>query len=116
MAFRINGELKTCVAFSPDQVLEMLEGADQVVVERFATSGRLSAPGLETIELVGAIRGWCFANKTPCEMATPTMRYSHMRDAKNAEGHGKLIELNETSRHEVDALAHLLAWEFRNVK
>lgn len=112
MAFRIDGALHTCVAFSPTETLDMLELAQHVVVERFQTSGRLSGPGLETIELVGAIMGYCYARNIPLSIASPQMRYSHMRDAQAAVG--VLIEPSHVAKHEVDALAHLLAWEYRN--
>lgn len=114
MAFRIDGDLHTLVSYNDDDVLKMLKGVQMVVVERFATAGRLSAPGLFTIELVGQIVGWCKALKVPYELATPQARYAFMDYAKSQVGPGKLIERSKVSRHETDALAHLLAWEYRN--
>lgn len=114
MAFHIGSTLQTCVAVSAVEVLEMLDGADLVVVERFQTGGRLSGYGLETIELVGTIKGYCYAKQIECQVVTPQARYVCMAQALSMEG--SVITKSAVSKHEVDALAHLLAWETRNRK
>lgn len=114
MAFRIGGKLATCVGYSDEEVLDLIHDVDVVVIERFATAGRLSAPGLITIELVGQVRGWCRAQGIHCETAIPQARYAYMQEAINNIGVGKLIEPSRVQQHERDALAHLLSWEFRN--
>lgn len=92
----------------------MLSGAEQVVIERFIGESRLNAVRTETIELVGGVRAWCHINGVKLDLPTPGMRYSHMNVAREACGPGKLIERSKWSKHEIDALAHLLAWEYRN--
>lgn len=114
MAFRIDGKLATCVGYSDEDVIDLIHDLDVVVIERFATAGRLSAPGLLTIELVGQVRGWCRAQGIRCDVATPQARYMYMQEAYNNIGRGKLIEPSKVQQHERDALAHLLSWEYRN--
>lgn len=120
MAFRVNGKLATCVSFSEDEVLDLIRDADIVVVEKFATAGRISMPGLVTTELVGSIRGWVRAHnkltphQTQFETATPQQRWAFMNEAIDNIGRDKLIEPSRVAKHERDALAHLFAWEYRN--
>lgn len=113
-AARIQGKLFSCVCFTPEEVLDLIEGAHTVVYERFATSGRISSYGLETVELVGMITGFCYARKIKTVRATPTMRYTHMNAAALMVGRGKLIEPSKVQQHQIDSLAHLLAFEYRN--
>lgn len=114
MAFRINGKLVTCVGYNDEEVLDLLHDLDFVIVERFQTAGRLSAPGLITIELVGAIKGWLRHQDIPYEIATPQARYAFMTEAFANIGVGKIIEPSKVAKHQRDALAHLLAAEYRH--
>jgi hypothetical protein len=111
MAFRLpDGILQTCVCTSKDEVLEMIQGWTNIVlIERFATGGTLSAPGLHTIELGAEIIGWCKAKKIEWLYRAPTQRYGGMPLARGAVGH--LIPSSATAKHEVDALAHIFAYE-----
>jgi hypothetical protein len=111
MAFYAGGEIHTCVGYNEKEVIELLEGAKTVVVERFATAGRLSSYGLQTIELVGTIRGWCWAKGVEFFTATPQQRYPRMGLAEQAVGW--IITPSTVAKHEVDALAHLLAFDLR---
>lgn len=112
MAFRLEGELHTIAVTTNDEVLKMIRKMEFVVFEQFATSGRLSSPGLATIMLCGMIVGWCKALKIPYEAAIPQNRYTFMKEAQGAVG--GLIVPSNVAKHEVDALAHLLAWEYRD--
>lgn len=120
MAFRIKGKLATCVGYSEDDVLDLIDGFDIVVVEKFSTAGRISAPGLFTTELVGSIRGWVRAHnklttkRVHFETAVPQQRWAFMNAAISNIGYGKLIEPSKVQQHERDALAHLFAWEYRH--
>lgn len=114
MAFWVNGQVRTCVAYNEKEVVELLEGAKAVVVERFATAGRLSGYGLQTIELVGTIRGWCWAKGVEFFIATPQQRYPRMSEAEASVGW--IITPSKVAKHEVDALAHLLAFDLREQK
>lgn len=110
-ALRIDGKLYGVLCYSPAEVLELVKGCQQVVIERFDTSGRLSAPARDTIDLVGQVKGLCWYLKIPLDIATPTMRYAFMTDAKKEIG--KSIEHCADERHMIDALSHLLAFEYR---
>lgn len=114
MAFRLEGELHTIAVTTNNEVLKMIRKMEFVVFEQFATSGRLSSPGLATIMLCGEIVGWCKANKIPYEAAIPQNRYTFMKEAQGAVGPDGLIMPSNVAKHEVDALAHLLAWEYRH--
>lgn len=111
MAFRLpNGKLMTCVCTSKDEVLEMIETwAELVIIERFATGGTLSAPGLHTIELGAEIIGWCKAKKLAWLYRAPMQRYGGMPFARGAVGH--IMPSSPTAKHEIDALAHIFAFE-----
>lgn len=112
LAFRLNGDLHTCVVTDEHEIFDLIEGMEQVVIERFQTAGRLSAPGLITIELVGSVRGWCYAKGIPLTMQFPVDRYPFMREAQRAIG--TVIQPSKWAKHEVDALAHLLTWEYKH--
>jgi len=111
IAARIDSKLWTCVATTNDEVLGMLDTMEYVVVERFETAGRLSAPGHHTINLVGEIVGWCKAKGIKYELCMPQQRWMMMTEARGAVG--TLIEPSKVAKHETDALAHLLAFEYR---
>lgn len=97
----------TCVFHDKYDLLTLIGNQlpDVVVVERFATGGRLSSYGLATIELVGIIQGYCFAKGIRFVTQTPSSRKAFMSDAKGLK--------ITTGPHELDALAHLLEWEYR---
>lgn len=83
---------------------------DVVVVESFKTMSRyLSKYGLETIELVGAIRALCYNYEVPIVQQMPAQRTAFEADAKKLLNGRK----NAYSDHEVSALAHLLFYEYR---
>lgn len=111
MAFRDpDGQLVTCVCTTRDEVLEMIGSwAELVIIERFATGGTLSAPGLHTIELGAEIVGWCKALKINWLYRAPMQRYGGMPYARGAVGH--IMPSSPTAKHEVDALAHIFAYE-----
>lgn len=113
IATRINGQLMTTVVYE-SQVLDLLDNFEQVIVETFSTAGRISAPGIRTIELCGMIQGYCIARGIPCALVTPQAKWTfanHVYD--HYLGPGKLIEKSRVQEHECDALAHLLSWEWR---
>jgi hypothetical protein len=79
-----------------------------LVIEMFKTMSRyVSKYGLETIELVGAVRAVCHMHGIPVVQQMPAQRLYMERDAATL--------LKERGRaytdHEVSALAHLLAYE-----
>lgn len=74
-----------------------------VVFETFATSGRISAPGLHTVRLIGGIQALCRHLGIPTCSQTPQHRYPFQLPARKML-HGAII-------HEQDAMAHLLRYE-----
>lgn len=96
----------------------LLENTPEVVIlERFISRGMLSKYGLETIELVGAIK--CLEHlgrmrrSTFFELIrrTPSQRTIYIPRAKRAMDERKKAGVCKSfTDHEVDALAHLLGW------
>lgn len=81
---------------------------DVVVFEIFATSGRVDKYMIYTIELVGGIKAACYTLSIRSVAHTPIHRYPFLQQAED------LIRGQQHTRHEVDALAHLLAFESRD--
>lgn len=67
---------------------------DGIVIEPFRTAGRLSKYGLETIDLVGQLKGWAYCNNVPVTLYPPQSRKAWM-------------ENDEPTPHQQDAKAHL---------
>lgn len=76
-----------------------------VVIERFATAGRISADGLETVAIVGRIEGVCHLLGIEFVKMTPMQR-------KAWESEAKAMKITK-GPHELDALMHLLSYEYR---
>lgn len=79
-----------------------------VIVERFATGGMMSRDGLDTVELQGSIFGLAWLMGSQVYVQAPGERMAWIEEAR------KLIGANKTKiqSHDVDAVAHLLRWEF----
>lgn len=111
---------------SEDVIVQMLRFEPAIViVERFATSGRISNYGLDTVELVGRLTGAaqvCTAHyqrsggKTSFEchihVQYPQYRKSMQDKAKNHSAPSLHGRRSHAGRHEADALAHLLAYQW----
>lgn len=79
-----------------------------LVIERFTSMSRyLSKFGIETIELVGAIRAICYVHGVHVALQMPGHRMGMVGEAT------KLLKERKRpyTDHEVSALAHLLAYE-----
>lgn len=81
-----------------------------LVVESFKTMSRyVSKYGLETIELVGAIRALAYVHHVPIVQQMPSQRLFMQHQA-----HDLLKERRAPfTDHEVSALSHLLAYEYK---
>lgn len=119
---------------SEDVIAQMLKFEPAIViVERFATSGRMSGYGLETIELVGRLTGAAQAvtaiaeqttrNKGPIYGFTCRMVVQYPQYRKSMQDKAKLHSApslhgrrSHAGRHEADALAHLLAYQWHTEK
>ena len=77
---------------------------DCVIYEDFVTSGRIGAPGLATVRLIGGILALCKHMGLQTCKHMPQARYPFQLEARK-KLHGAII-------HEQDALAHLLRYEY----
>lgn len=86
------------------------ETCTMMVYEDFKTMSRyISKYGLETVELIGVLRAVCYIRKIPVVHQTASQRFFMVNDAKELLKSRSLIHTN----HEVSALSHLLAYEYR---
>lgn len=80
---------------------------DICVFEIFTTGGRVDKWMIYTIELVGGIRAVCYVQGVMTFHHSPGKRYPWLQQAE------RMLKGQGHTRHEVDALAHLLAYEGR---
>lgn len=98
---------------SPPRIFEFLKKKPMVlVIETFHTAGRISKDGLYTVRLIGGIEAIAYENGVPIVEHEPYIRMSYLQQAKELllEQRGRRIGFTD---HEMDALAHLLAYEDR---
>lgn len=82
---------------------------DFVVYENFSAGGMISSDGQATLRLIGAIEAVCYRLNIPTVYQMPGERYPYISRARNM-----LKQVKQTPIvHEIDALAHLLLYEFR---
>lgn len=107
VAIYADGEYATMTLPINDVMQQLNDWAmpDVFVVEFFATAGRLSRYGLATIDLVGQIKGYCFAKNIPCVTQSPMSRKAWVLPAE------KVLRGRPHVIHETDALAHLLEYQ-----
>lgn len=80
---------------------------ETIVCERFATSGIISKYGLHTVELYGSLRALALNYGITFVAHIPQFRYPWQDQAKTM---ARAIN-PKCSIHEIEALAHLLAYE-----
>ena len=100
--------VKTTTADTPETIFDLVANYkwEVVVCENFATAGRMSKYGLYTVRIVGGIQALCHYLKIPLAMRQPQNRTAFQDDA------AKYLMPTKHVIHEVDALAHLLAWKY----
>lgn len=84
-----------------------------VVIEAYIGSAALNKYAIETLELIGAVRGVCLIRGVPVEKRIPAVRKLMELEAGaflTARKKAMRGVFNYTV-HEVSALAHLLTWE-----
>ena len=79
-----------------------------IVVERFRTAGRIGNDGLDTVELQGAVFGIGWTLGAQIYVQTPMDRLPFIEQARILIGANK----TKIQSHSVDAVAHLLRWEW----
>lgn len=108
-----NGLLTTATCTDAEKVYDLVKSAAEtntvIICERFRAH-RIDQYGLHTIRLCGGIQALCYAFNLTLVEHVPDKRRPFLDIAKS-----KLSESgNSVVIHEVDAAAHLLAWEFDN--
>lgn len=95
---------------------ELITPCDQVVYENFVGYAshqmRVSAEGFETVKLIGRIQEICLQLNKPVFKYAAQNRLAWMKKAKELIKTKQTISINPT-RHEPDALAHLLNHEYQ---
>lgn len=79
-----------------------------IVVERFATGGRISRDGLDTVEIQGAVLGLAYVMGSQLYWQSPMDRMAWHEEARKLIGANK----SKIQSHAVDAVSHLLRWEY----
>ena len=87
------------------------ENVEEVVIETFASRGLISAYGIETIELIGAVRGICSIRNIAVVRQTPTQRLMLEPTATELLRERRRTLGARYTNHEISALAHLLRRE-----
>lgn len=103
-AFR-ETNIHTLILGTPEAVYSWIEDRnwDAVVYESFYTGNRINKYGLATVKLIGGILALCWYKNINTYERPPQAKIAFMNDAKKIT----------TREHEVDALAHLLSWEYK---
>lgn len=110
IAVRADGVYLTATAKTKEDAYIWLKkyNVSQVIIEQFFTGGHISRDGIWTVELVGGLEAICFAKDIPMVRHQPQKRRAFLQRARR-----KLIEDGVSYViHQVDALAHLYAWEY----
>lgn len=105
-----NGSWLTNTVTDPADIWDLFRPPgtpDVCVFEIFSTGGRVDRYMIYTIELVGGIKAVCYALGVRGVLHSPAKRYPWLAQAE------QMLYGQTHTRHEVDALAHLLAFEGR---
>lgn len=104
----VNGQFTTCtIECSIEAVYNfILEGFwDRIILEGFSTPGLIASFGIQTVELIGAVKALCWLKHIPLTVQYPIER------------HGDLVGVKEMfkgkrgmTRHEKDAYAHMVTY------
>jgi hypothetical protein len=79
-----------------------------IIVERFATAGRISRDGLDTVEIQGAVLGLAYVLGSQLYWQSPMDRKPFEAEARMLIGANR----SKIQSHAVDATSHLLRWEW----
>ena len=112
VAVKVGDDYHTTTATSPLEVYRWFldPKPDRVVFEIFSTQGRVDKYMIYTIVLVGGIKAACEVLNIPGYAHTPQTRKAFIEEAR------QILRGKRHVIHEVDALAHLLAHEYKRKK
>ncbi len=107
-----DGSYTTTVVLTQEEVYDLIRlKPDHVVVEKF-NAVQISKYGIYTTELVGGIKALCYLLHIPLHVHPPQGRKAFMKEAKDIVNSNGGMHLVANKDHEIDALAHLLAYEY----
>lgn len=107
LALRLpDSTLLTVTTTLPSELYDFFRSPpDEVVLEPFNTAGQVDRYMIYTMDLVGGVKAICYLLGIKCFIQPPQRRYPWLQEAE------ALLAPKEHTKHEVDALAHLLAHE-----
>lgn len=106
IAIKTDGRYTTCVCKSDEELWELFRNTpDVVIIENFVAE-LISKYGLSTVQLVGGVKALCWTKRIPLIVHPPQKRKAFLEQAK------EILSKDHREIHEVDALAHLLAYEY----
>lgn len=115
MAVRFDNEQwgTLCVPRSLRTVMDQITdfAPRKIAIETFIGMGYLSKYGIETMELIGAIKYYCLLHDVEMVRRTNVQRAHQMPEAIKLLRERYSGTKYRFENHEIDALAHLLSWE-----
>lgn len=94
-------------------LVERASRTEVVIIEAFIGTRPLSSDAINTLEMIGAVRGVCAVLNIPVVKHTPSTRTPFEKEARTRLQARKAAHGLGYMDHEVSALAHLLAYELR---
>lgn len=86
---------------------------DVVILEGFATPGLIASYGIDTVELIGAIKALCWLRGMKLVVQYPIERRGNLEDAKRMMT--EVLKNKHYQTHERDALSHILTYMRKTV-
>src|SRR3990167_1416896 len=85
-----DGILRVSSTRSPEDLWRLIDrlALDAVVCESFATAGRISRYGLQTVRLIGSIQHACWQRSVRLVEQPPSFRYQQLRQATSRAPEG----------------------------
>lgn len=101
----------TCTTSTPEQLYEFLWAQDysHLVVENFQAH-KIDHNGLYTVDLVGACKAITYLKGAIYVKHMPQDRYAFKKAAR------EILKNRKVVIHEIEALEHLLRWEYDNAR
>lgn len=81
---------------------------DLIIVEGFATPGLIASYGIDTVELIGAVKALCWWAKLECVVQYPVERRGNLSDAKMLMQN--VLKTKRYQTHQLDAVSHILTY------
>lgn len=109
-----DGKYHTCTITNPVELYDLIGTHwSHVVVEQFIAQGRLSSHCIYTIEQIGAIKAICTLRGVPISTQVPQTRRAFLEKSYD---YLRMTVHSNIATHEIDALAHLMAYTYGSHK